>query len=116
MTKKCPICGQKMDIYTTAHKNQPFVDEKTYPALCFTCYFVPKTEDQKYGKDGTISESLELPYSHRNLHTAKEIYEMGASESLSQANKCVQAVTEACKGVREGKKPKTRPKASWNVC
>jgi len=115
MIKKCPICDQKMDIYTTAHKNSPFVDEKTYPAICFTCYFVPKTEEQKYDSEGSVSEQSELPYSHKNLHTAKELYDMGSAETLSQAKKCVQAVAEACKGVREGKRPKTRPKASWNV-
>lgn len=104
-----------MDIYTTAHKNHPFVNDKTYPALCFTCYFVPKIEDQKYRPDGSISENTDLPYSHRNLHTAKELHDMGASETLSQAKKCVLAVVEACRGVREGKRPKTRPKASWNV-
>lgn len=115
MIKKCPICDQKMDIYTNAHKNSPFVDEKTYPAICFTCYFVPKTEEQKYDSEGSVSEQSELPYSHKNLHTAKELYDMGSAETLSQAKKCVQAVAEACKGVREGKRPKTRPKASWNV-
>lgn len=115
MTKNCPVCGQKMDVYTTAHKNHPFVNDKIYPALCFTCYFVPKTEDQKYSPDGSISENTDLPYSHKNLHTAKELHDMGASETLSQAKKCVQAVAEACRGVKEGKKPKTRPKASWNV-
>jgi hypothetical protein len=104
-----------MDIYTNAHKNNPFVDDKMYPALCFTCYFVPKIEDQKCGPDGSISENIELPYSHKNLHTAKELHDMGASETLSQAKKCIQAVMEACKRVREAKRPKTRPKASWNV-
>ena len=104
-----------MDLYTTVHKNYPFVDDKMYPALCFTCYFVPKTEDQKYGSDGTVVEDFELPYSPKNLHTAKELHQMGASDTLSQAKKCVHAVTEACKGTREGKKPKARPKASWNV-
>lgn len=105
-----------MDIYTTAHKNHPYVDEKTYPAMCFTCYFVPKTEEQKYKKDGSVDECLEVPYSHKNLHTARELYDTGAADTLSQAKKCVMAVIEACKGVREGKKPKTRPKASWSLC
>jgi hypothetical protein len=115
MTRKCPLCGQKLDMYTTAHKNFPFVDERTYPSMCFTCYFVPKTEEQKYNADGTISESIEIPYDHRSLHTAKELHDSGASESLSYAKKCVQAVMEACKGVKDGKKIKTRPKASWNI-
>lgn len=105
-----------MDMYTTAHKNAPYVDDKTYPAMCFTCYFVPKTETQTYKPDGTILEHLEIPYSHKSLHTPKELVQLGASESLIYAKKCVVAVVEACKGVREGKKPKTRPRSSWNIC
>ena len=51
----------------------------------------------------------------RHAIRAKELHQMGASDTLSQAKKCVHAVAEACKGTREGKKPNARPKASWNV-
>ena len=40
--KLCPICDQPMDIEVTSHKNSPFVDNKTYSTMCFTCYFAPK--------------------------------------------------------------------------
>lgn len=116
MKKICPICDQKMDIYTTTHKNIPFVDNKIYPVMCFTCYFVPKTQDQKYNKEGNVSEETELEYSPKNLHTPKELYESGASDTLKQAKLSVAAVETLCKGVRTPKKPLKRPPASWNMC
>lgn len=116
MKKNCPVCNQKMDICTTVHKNVPFVDNKTYPIMCFTCYFVPKTHDQKYSKDGSVSEELELEYSPKNLHTPKELYDSGASETLKQAKLSVAAVEMLCKRVRPPKKPMKRPAASWNIC
>lgn len=111
----CPVCGQKMDIYTAAHRNAPFVDNKTYPAMCFTCYFVPKTEDQLYAKDGSVAEEVDLPYSCHSLCTPKELYESGAAYSMKQAKTSVDAVSEACRGVKPPKKPMKRPAASWNV-
>lgn len=105
-----------MDIFTTAHKNIPFVDNKTYPAMCFTCYFVPKIQEQKYSRDGSVSEELELEYSPKNLHTPKELYDSGASETLKQAKLSAAAVEALCKKVRPSKKPLKRPFASWNIC
>jgi C4-type Zn-finger protein len=113
--KVCPICQQKMDIWTTVHKNLPFVDNRTYPAICFTCYFVPKTVDQKYALDGTVSEEIDLSYSPSNLHTAKELYEAQTAESMKRAKACVEAVQNVCKGVKPLKNPISRPKASWNI-
>lgn len=105
-----------MDICTSAHKNVPFVDNRTYPTMCFTCYSVPKTQDQKYGKDGSVVEELDLEYSPKNLHTPKELYDSGAAETLKQAKLSVTAVEGLCKGVRPPKKPLKRPPASWNIC
>lgn len=116
MKKTCPICEQKMDVYTTTHKNVPFVNNKTYPMMCFTCYFVPKINEQKYGKDGSVTEERELEYSPANLQTPKELYDSGASETLKQAKLSVAAVEALCKGVRPPKKPQKRPDASWNIC
>lgn len=104
-----------MDIWTTAHKNNPFVDNKTYPAMCFTCYHTPKISEQKYARDGSVLEDASLPYSCENLCTAKELHESGAADSVRQARVCLEAVQNLCKGVRPDKKPKTRPSASWNV-
>ena len=111
----CPLCGQKMDVYTTAHKNAPFVDNNTYPSMCFTCYFVPKTSEQRYAKDGSVAEDVELPYSCEHLCTPKELYESVAADTLKQAKASVAGVASACKGKRPPKKPVGRPKASWNV-
>jgi hypothetical protein len=116
MKKSCPVCSQKMDIFTTAHKNAPFVDNRTYPAMCFTCYFVPKTHEQRYGRDGSVSEDIELEYSPKNLHTPKELHDSGASETIKQAKLSVAAVEALCRGVRPPKKPIKRPSASWNMC
>lgn len=106
-----------MDVWTTAHKNQPFVDDNTYPLMCFTCYHVPRTVEQKYSKDGSVSEEVELPYSCENLHTARELHESGAADSQKQAKTSLEAVSRLCASVRAGKKKiqKKRPPASWNV-
>lgn len=83
--------------------------------MCFTCYFVPKTSSQIYGKDGSVKEDLELDYSPNNLHTPKELYDSGASDTLKQAKLSVAAVEKACKGFRHTKKINKRPAASWNI-
>ena len=104
-----------MDIWTTVHKNVPFVDNKMYPAICFTCYFVPKVVEQKYTPNGTVSEEIDIPYSPSNLHTAKELYEDQTAETMKRAKACVEAVKKACEKVKPPKKPISRPKASWNI-
>lgn len=113
--KRCPICDQKMDVWTAAHKNQPFVDNKMYPAICFTCYHVPKTKEQKYKKDGSVEEDVEIPYCYENLYSAKELYESGSADNIRQAKICLEAVQKLCSRIKSDKKPKIRPLASWNV-
>lgn len=113
--KNCSVCGQKADIYTTIHKGSPFVDNKNHPVVCFTCYFVPKLLEQRYGEDGAVLEEKELEYGCKNLHTPKELYESGASDTLKQAKVSVDAVRNLCKKVRTSKKPSKRPLASWNI-
>jgi hypothetical protein len=112
---KCPLCGQKMDLWTPAHKSVPFVDKKTYPRICFTCFFVPKIVEQTYTTDGRVLEEVELPYSCQSLCTPKELHDSGAADSLKQAKMCVEAVKAACSGVRPDKKPQKRPAPSWNI-
>lgn len=123
MSKKtCDICGQKTDIYTSVHKKAPFVDGKNYGTVCFTCFFVPKTVEQKYLKDGGLEEELELPYSCQNMMSAKDLHEQGASDSLKYARICVEAVQKACQGLKppagskNTKSLQRRPEPSWNVC
>jgi hypothetical protein len=93
----CSLCGQRTDVYTVVHKSKPFVDGKNYQKLCFTCFFVPKTLNQTYNSRGLIKEQIELPYSCENLHTPKEIYAEGSSDTLKQAKKSVESVIESCK-------------------
>lgn len=117
MPKKiCDVCGQKTDVYTGAHRKAPFVDGKNYAAVCFTCYFVPKTTEQEYGKDGGLVEERGVPYSPLNLNAARDLLDQGAADTLSYAQKCVEAVSRACRGVRPQKKPAGPPEPSWNVC
>lgn len=105
-----------MDIYTNAHKSVPFVDGKLYSSLCFTCYFVPKIEDQKYDKSGSIVEEIQLPYCCDNICDPKELHEQGGAESIQRAKISINAVKESCKGSKRLKKQAFRPKANWNIC
>lgn len=112
--KKCPICKQKMDIYTTVHKKAPFIDGKNYDMLCFTCFFVPKIQKQKYDKNGYIIEQIELDYCCDNLSSAQELYQQGSSDTLKNAKISVESVKKLCSGIKL-KKPIYRPKPEWNI-
>ena len=90
--RKCPLCGNTMTLYCTAHKNQPFIDGKLYPKMCFTCYHVPKTEEQVYDEEGVVIEEISLPYNHRNLHTIKELVDYQIAENPKEAKDSVRAV------------------------
>jgi hypothetical protein len=113
--KKCQICDQKADFYTSVHRKEPFADGRLYECVCFTCFLVPKTSEQKYTKEGLISEDIELPYSCENMHSAKELYESGASDSIRQAKICVEAVEKLRSKSLKPKTARKRPKASWNI-
>jgi len=113
--KKCQICDQKADFYTSVHRKEPFADGRLYECVCFTCFLVPKTSEQKYTKEGLISEDIELPYSCENMHSAKELHESGASDSTGQAKKCVDAVRSLCTKALKSKGLRKRPKAQWNI-
>lgn len=88
----CPICGQHMDICVTSHKNKPFIDNNFYSKMCFTCYSVPKTSEQKYDENGYIKEEIDLEYNHKNLNTAEQLVHAGSADSLEQAKKCLRSV------------------------
>jgi hypothetical protein len=107
----CPICEQKMDMCVTSHKNKPFIDNNIYPKMCFTCFSVPKILDQKYDDKGYIKEENVLEYSHKNLHSAENIFKEGSADSLEQAKKCVRSV----KNLTVGKeiKNKIKPKLEF---
>lgn len=81
-----------MDIIITSHKNKPFIDNKTYDKICFTCFNVPKTVEQKYNKDGTIKEEIQLDYCIENLYSPQELLNQGSADNLNQAKTCVNAV------------------------
>lgn len=105
MKKKifCSLCQQKTDIYTDVHKAKPFVDGKLYPKLCFTCFNVPKINEQIYNSKGFIKEEKELPYSCENLHSPKELYNQGSSETLKQAKISFESVFKTCKACKKSK-------------
>lgn len=111
---KCSLCEQYTDIYTTIHKTKPFVDGKLYQKICFTCFFVPKTLEQKYDSKGLIKEEIELPYSCDNLNTPKEIYNQGSAETLKQAKKSFESVQSLCRLCKKNKDIK-RPIPDWNI-
>lgn len=98
-TITCPICNESMDFMVISHKNHAFVDGKCYPAICFSCYQVPKTFVYEFDKKGNIISTDGPHYSHQFLHTAEELYEIGSADSLKQAQKSVESVTKACKKI-----------------
>lgn len=90
-----------MDLKVISCRKVPFVDGKTYPKMCFTCWRVPKDEIQTYNEDDSIKEVKGPFFDHKHLHTAKELHEDGMAETLKQARASVKAVREACKGMRK---------------
>jgi hypothetical protein len=109
----CPLCGEYMDLICTGHRNMPFVDDVCYPKMCFTCYYVPKIEEQVYNKDGSIKDEIQYPFSHKHLHTPEELAMWGQADNLQQARKSVRAVKKAIKAAgldgRKAGKPKKKP-------
>ena len=110
----CSLCEQKADVYTVAHKLHPFIDGNIYPKLCFSCFCAPKTNKQTYGSDGCIKEEISLSYSCENIHSARELFHQGSSDSLNQAKKSVESVIESCKKCKKIKETK-KPTPQWIV-
>jgi hypothetical protein len=95
----CPVCGQYMDFIVLSHKTKPFVDGKLYPKMCFGCFHVPQEYTITYRSDGSV-ENQEGPfYSHRVLETPESLFQSGATNSLKEAKKCVEAVKRSCRSV-----------------
>ena len=97
----CPLCGDYMDLIVKSCRHKPFIDGKTYPKICFSCWQVPKAEVQTYNDDDSIKNITGPFYDHLHLHTAKELYEEGAANTLKQARNSVRAVKAACRGLRK---------------
>jgi hypothetical protein len=107
--KDCPICGQKMDLIVTSHKNSVYIDNKTYEEMCFTCFSAPKITKQTLDSDGFLKSEIQLDYSIKNLHNATELYRMGSSDSIGYASKCLKAIKKL--KIKQSKKTcKTKPK------
>jgi hypothetical protein len=109
----CPICSQEIDMCVTSHKNRPFIDNKLYSKMCFTCYSVPKIIDQKYDEKGYIIEEKQLEYSHKNLHNPEEIFTQGSADSLEQAKKSVRSVKKLIVQKETKQKEKSKPKLEF---
>ena len=71
--------------------------------------------EQKYDKNGNIAEEVELPYSFKNLCSAKELHESGAADTLKHAKICIEAVQNSCSKIKEDKKIRSRPKPDWSI-
>lgn len=113
--KRCQICAQKADLYTKIHRKEPFADGRLYDCVCFTCYFVPKTSEQKYDADGRIEQEIDLGYSCENLCEPGYLHGSGAADSLRQAKTCVDSVRALCVKSLKNKKPRRRPETSWSL-
>jgi hypothetical protein len=113
--KRCSICQQKADLYTKVHRKEPFADGRLYDCVCFTCYFVPKTVEQKYDEQGSVAEEVDLGYSCENLCEPKELADSGMADSLRQARASVEAVRSVCSKSLKIKKPRKRPETSWSL-
>jgi len=112
---KCDLCGQNTEMYTSCHKNNAFIDGRTYAKLCFSCFNSPKTISQKYDKNGNIKEQIELDYSCENLLTAKELYSQGSADSLKQAKISIDAVSRSCEKCAKNKNIKQVKNPDWFV-
>lgn len=104
----CPICNQHMDLCVTSHKNKPFVDNKFYSKMCFTCYSVPKILSQKYNEQGYIQEEITMEYCHKNLNKPEELLFEGSAETIEKAKKSYKAVKNLT--LEKEIKNKTKPK------
>lgn len=111
----CDICGANTDIYTSVHAKNKFIDHKFYDKVCFTCYFVPKTIDQKYNKEGLVVEEIELDYSSENLNTPKELVLNGNADNIKEAKRSYESVVGLCKKKKKNKNKLNRPKADWRI-
>lgn len=107
---ECPICNQKSDLFVTSHKNHPFVDNKLYSKICFTCFSAPKTMIQKYEEDGSVKEEINIDYSVKNLHSPRYLFESGSADNLNQAKKCVKAIKSLRVESTKSTIKKTKPK------
>jgi hypothetical protein len=112
--KKCPICSQVMDLIVTSHKNIPYVDNNTYEKMCFTCYCAPKILTQKFNKEGYLISETEIEYNIENLYSPNELYDMGSSDTLSYAKKCIKAI-KMLKVKKVKKLNKTKPKCELRL-
>lgn len=111
----CNLCGQLLSVYTTYYKDRPFIDNKSYNKLCFTCFAVPKVSEQILTKDGLIKEEKELPFCCRYLHTPKELLEYGSADSLKEAKICVNAIQTKCQKIKNPKEYTKPTKINWQL-
>lgn len=95
----CPICNQYMDLIVTSHRTKPFIDGNLYPRMCFGCYHTPAEYVTIYDKNDNIQDTIGPTYSHRQLNTAEELFQNGATNSLKEAETCVKSVKKCIKAI-----------------
>jgi hypothetical protein len=76
-----------MEIIVVSCKNSHFIDDKTYPRMCFGCFHVPANYIQYYKKSGEVDYEEGPFWDHKHLNNAKELVRDGACDNLSQARK-----------------------------
>jgi len=115
MQTKCCLCKQDTDLFTTEYKTKPFIDNKTYNILCFTCYCVPKILDQKLDKDDYVLEETELPFCCRYLHKPSELVDFGSADSFKQAKISTNAVKSSCGKIKNPKEFEKPKRINWKM-
>jgi hypothetical protein len=76
----CPICGIEMDAVCTGYRSTkfPFVDGRTYEAICDCCHTIPKT------CEFINNEWKYYNYYEQQLHTIEEIMDGGWSKDQAK--------------------------------
>lgn len=78
-----------METICTGHRAKPFVDGKTYKAICHCCFEVPKCETFVVEKPGWVTMYSKLDPA--SLHTLEELMEFGFNKKEAiNSIKCVQ--------------------------
>ena len=55
---------------------------------------------QTYDEEGNVEKEIALPYSPKYLHTAKELVDLGPTETMVQARRSVAGVRSAIKAAK----------------
>lgn len=77
----CPICKQFIAVLVSGFKEIPFIDGKTYEAICHCCSEVPKMYDFDTATQKFIFYDKMEP---SRLHTVEELVEDGWNKKVAE--------------------------------